>query len=55
MKFPSRRSRLPQAPGRRSLLLTLLLRPLVAGPIVALWLRSSGSVIRQGWVLSPHD
>jgi hypothetical protein len=45
----------PPAMRRRSLLLALVLRPFVASPLAALWLRSSGSVIKQGWILSPDD
>jgi hypothetical protein len=37
------------------LLLALLLRPLAAGPLAALWLRSSGTVMKQGWILSRDD
>ena len=43
-------------PRRRSLLLALLmLRSLGGSGLAGLWLRSSSSVIRQGWILSPED
>jgi hypothetical protein len=40
---------------RRSALLMLLARPLWVSGLGSFWLRSSGTVVRQGWVLSVDD